>query len=237
MDSYTESAGTRSIQIHADPIGPRQFLNNFLICYIMLSYLDLMFQDAPKFHDTGHWTVSCPTSCCAAVPPEFLSWCPTRDQDTVPQVQTIRRQPMEMENPLCVKGPPLNHASRACGSWPQPHLVRRTLRKDLSGTILFFLYFYFSISKQEEFETNDLVHLSQLYTSDFINVPCCHVPTLGTRMKHGGSWTLAEDGWWLKLLVKHFCIRHMFTISFHLCSPFLPFFKMFAPRSWRRRRK
>lgn len=127
--------------------------------------------------------------------------------------------------------------SRACGSWPQPHLVRRTLRKDLSGTILFFLYFYFSIFKQEGFETNDLVHLSQLYTSDFINVPCCHVPTLGTRMKHGGSWTLAEDGWWLKLLVKHFYIRHMFTISFHLCSPFLPFFKMFAPRSWRRRRK
>ena len=145
---------------------------------------------------------------------EFLSWCPTRDQDTVPQVQTIR-SPWRWKTRYVWKDLLWITHSRACGSWPQPHLVRRTLRKDLSGTILFF-YFYFSIFKQEGFETNDLVHLSQLYTSDFINVPCCHVPTLGTRMKHGGSWTLAEDGWWLKLLVKHFYIRHMFTISFFM---------------------
>lgn len=40
--------------------------------------------------------------------------------------------------------------SRACGSWPQPHLVRRTLRKDLSGTILFFFTFTFLFSSKKD---------------------------------------------------------------------------------------
>ena len=88
-----------------------------------------------------------------------------------------------------VKGPPLNHAfeiiQEHVGVGQQPHLVRRTLSRDLSGTFVFFLHF--SIFEQEGFDTDDLVHLSQFYTSDSINVPCCHVPTLGTRMKHGGS--------------------------------------------------
>ena len=106
---------------------------------IMLSYLDLMFQD-PKCHDTGPF----PARPHAALPFRISFLVPHKGTG-YSATSANHTEPMEVENPLRVKGPPLNHAFKSMWELATTTPSTKNFKKGFKWNNSFFLLllFYF----------------------------------------------------------------------------------------------
>ena len=104
---------------------------------IMLSYLDLMFQD-PKCHDTGPF----PARPHAALPFRISFLVPHKGSG-YSATSANHTEPMEVENPLRVKGPPLNHAFKSMWELATTTPSTKNFKKGFKWNNSFFFTFTF----------------------------------------------------------------------------------------------